>query len=352
MRRLISKTSTPKHINKVNIVPFFDAKVLGSIGVSIVGTQLLNSAFQSSPADIYNKVSSSVHSVASIELYSDPFSPQNMLERVVGTGTGFSYINEELVITNAHVVNNSFSVKVDDQEAEVLGIDLRHDVALLKVARESQPLRKCVHPVDIGTPVLALGNPYGFDKSLTKGIISGKERTLNSDARIPLMGLLQTDAAINPGNSGGPLLDARSGCVMGVNTALVSSNGVNSGVGFAIPIDTIDHVVRDMMASRDGEVVRLGVVLLPDAISEGLGIKGVIIGAVVPGSLASELGLVGTHRDGTGRPIIGDVILELNGKVTKRSSDIYEKMDMLKTGDEVHLKILKSDGEHEYTIQV
>lgn len=348
-------TSPPKLNNPPPRLPLQDMKTIALVCASVLSTQLINNITNITPADVYQKTHDSIHTVASLELHKDPFAPNQLVEKVVGTGTGFSYIGREYVVTNAHVVNDSYSIKVDDLDAEIVDVDARHDVALLHVnlSRDtSRPLKKCDNPAYIGEQVLAIGNPYGFDKSLTTGVVSGKERKLDSDVHIPLVGLIQTDAAINPGNSGGPLLDAHNGCIVGMNTALVSSNGVNTGVGFAVPIDTIDEIVKDMIQEKKHEVVQFGVTLLPDVYAEGLGIKGLVVANVLPGTIASDIGLIGTHRDGTGRPVIGDIILEVDGVKVAKASDLYSILGMLRKGDEINIKVLSLDGEHIYNVVV
>lgn len=351
MKKQISKSQSvkPTHSIKRHV---FDVKTISTIGISVIASQLLTTSLSSTPTKIYNKTYPSIYTVSSISAQRDPFSPKDVIESVKGIGTGFAYLTKGYIITNAHVVNDSFSIKVDELDAEVIGIDARHDIAVLKVNDTTHPLKKCAFPTTIGEPVLAIGNPYGFVNSITTGIISGKDRTLDSDVHIPLVGLLQTDAAINPGNSGGPLLDAKSGCIVGVNTALVSSTGVNSGIGFAVPIEVVDTIANDMINNKKHEVVQLGVSLLPDIFSESLGLHGAIIANVIPGGIASELGLVGTHRDNSGRPIIGDIIVDMNGKHVKKNSDIYEILEKLKPRDNVDITVLRKHGLHVFHVTV
>lgn len=325
----------PMNINNTVI------NTVSAVAIATVVTQSLPA-----PIDIYNKASPSVVTVTSIGLERDPFAPRFMLESVLGSGSGFSYKTKEYIITNAHVVKDAFYVKVNSLEAQVIGMDETHDIAVVQVSpdEEMRPLSRCRDRAKIGETVLAIGNPFGFEGSMTSGIISGLRRSLDTDDRIPLVDLLQTDAAINPGNSGGPLLDARKGCVLGVNTAIVSSSGSSSGVGLAIPIDVASSIMDDLVNGGTHKNVQLGITLLPDKYSNLLGIQGVIIADVLVDGPANKLHLQGTSRDDQGRPVVGDVILEINNTIVKKKSDLYKVLTLLKKGDTVKLVVLTNDG--------
>jgi S1-C subfamily serine protease len=189
---------------------------------------------------------------------------------------------------------------------------------------------------------------------MSSGIVSGTGRLLADDDR-ELHGLLQTDAAVNPGNSGGPLVSADSGCVLGVNTAIVSRSGSSAGLGFALPIDSVERIARDIIAGRPLEArARLGVSLLPDAYAETLGVEGVIIADVIPGGLGSALGLVGTSRDEYGRPVLGDVIVELDGRPVGEGSELREALDDLRghrRGGTVLLRVVRGTGPASFEVR-
>lgn len=312
------------------------------IGVSIATATLINNCMPYIPSEVFKHTSPSVVTVTSVDMERDPFDPNNLREHVTGTGTGFVYLRDDIVVTNAHIIKDAFKVKIDEKDATILGVDNMHDIAIARVdyASSSTPLDKCDMYPEIGDPVLAIGNPYGFEKTMTYGIISGLHRSLdNDDERTPLVDLIQTDASINPGNSGGPLLDATKGCVIGMNTALVSPNGASSGLGFTVPIDTITNFVKPIIEETTTAPDRLvlGITILPDTYAKGLGIHGVIIANVIPGSLADSLGLKGTYRDENGIPHLGDVIIKINQTDIKKRSDLFQVLEHLKQGDEIDI---------------
>jgi S1-C subfamily serine protease len=247
-------------------------------------------------------------------------------------------------------------VKVDGNEAKVLGVDIQNDIAVLQIDKQNDrsmtPLKKCTSMPKIGDPVIAIGNPFGFEKTVTSGIISGIHRSLDSVDKFPLIDLIQTDASINPGNSGGPLLDGSNGCVLGVNTAIVSSSGASSGLGFSIPIDTVELIANDIISGKEETDVSIGVSVLPDTYAHGLGVKGVVIADVMPESIASKIGLEGTRRDQYGRPYIGDIIVGINDEKIEKRSDLYRILRELKKDDVIELVVLRSIGIVRFTIQL
>lgn len=326
-----------KHLLSKQRVPPTSRNLLEKCGVvicSVVVTMLAERALITTPEHIYRNVAPSVVAVASFDLSTDAFS-NSLIASKKSTGTGFAY--DKYIITNAHVVNDAIHVEVNEDDAEVVKTDLNHDMGLLQTKNMTFPkLKKCTKPPRIGQKVLAIGNPYGYDFSLTSGIISGTNRVLDSDHI--LTNLIQTDAAVNPGNSGGPLLDAETGCVLGMNTAIVSPSGGNSGVGFAISIDTIDNFIKQQ------ERVQLGISMLPDKYADVLGIHGVIVKDVFPNTVAEKLGLTGTYRDEYGRPELGDIIIGINNKRVNKQGDLLEAIEALKTDDMIELDIISKDG--------
>jgi len=194
----------------------------------------------------------------------------------------------------------------------------------------------------VGQSVYAIGNPFGLDHTLTRGIISGLTRDMQSPGTGRFISdVIQTDAAINPGNSGGPLLDSE-GRVIGVNTALLSPSGAFAGVGFALPINLVRSVVTQLL--DEGKVQRavLGAVLAPDRTARMLGIDaGLLVLQVVPGSPAAEAGLRPTLRDEFGRPVLGDIILGANGARVAQNADFYRVVNKLGVGDNVNLEVLR-----------
>jgi len=260
----------------------------------------------------------------------DTFTP-NILEMPQGAGSGFVWDKEGHLVTSLHVVKGSSDVRVtftdgNDVRARVMGVDEDKDLAVLFVDPSQLGTEIVLQPLSLGTSsdlvvgqhVYALGNPFGLDHSLTTGIISGTGREINSGfGGRPIQDVVQTDASINPGNSGGPLLDSE-GYVIGINTAIYSTSGTSSGIGFAIPVDQIKASVEEILAF--GKVTRpiLGISFAPDQTVEQIGVSGILVLDTKEGGPARKAGLQGTRRDEYGRLIFGDIILAVNGKLTKK----------------------------------
>jgi S1-C subfamily serine protease len=282
------------------------------------------------------------------------FWTRNILEVPQGTGSGFVWDEDGHIVTNFHVVQDATSAEVTLGEkaydASLVGTAPDHDLAVLKI---NAPRDKLV-PIHIGTSddiqvgqkVFAIGNPFGLDHTLTTGIVSALGRTITSVTNRPIDGAIQTDAAINPGNSGGPLLDS-GGRLIGVNTAIYSPSGASAGVGFAIPVDTVNRVVPQLIAH--GRVPRpyLGVSLddrLSAVVTRRLGVEGVLLRDVEPNSPAASVGLRGTHL-GRGSSIVpGDIVQEIDGRKVRTSDDLLGRLGNAKPGDTVTLLILR-DGQ-------
>jgi S1-C subfamily serine protease len=267
-----------------------------------------------------------------------------------GAGSGFIWDDHGIIVTNFHVIENASAshVILYDQttcDAAVLGADPEHDLAVLTI---TPPPGASLVPIPVGASsdllvgqtVLAIGNPYGFDQTLTEGIISALNRTIIGVAKNPIDGVIQTDAAINPGNSGGPLLDS-AGRLIGMNTAIVSPSGNWSGIGFAIPVDTINRIVPQIIQSGRVSRAKLGVQYDDNELTRRLlrrdGIEGLAITDVVPDSPAAKAGLIGLSIGRRGLPDLGDVITALNDRPIKSPSDLYSAMDRVKPGETVEV---------------
>jgi len=268
-----------------------------------------------------------------------------------GTGSGFLWDDQGHVVTNFHVVYkaNEIEVRLQDgrrYDARVVGVDPDHDVALLRI----NPANLNISPVMIGNSsdlrvgqkVLAIGNPFGLDSTLTAGIISALGRTIQSMSNRYIHDVIQTDAAINPGNSGGPLLDS-SGRLIGVNAAIVSPSGTNAGIGFAVPVDTINRVVTKLINYGKVERPGFGISLVPDYIMARMDMAGVGILEVNKGSSAQRAGLRGARRTPDGRVEMGDIIVKCDGSLVKKGSDLIRILDRHEVGDEVDLVVYR-DG--------
>ncbi len=190
--------------------------------------------------------------------------------------------------------------------------------------------------------VLAIGNPFGFDQTLTTGIISALGREISSVAGLPIRDVIQTDAAINPGNSGGPLLDS-AGRLIGVNTAIVSPSGGYAGIGFAIPVDTVRWVISDLIAYGKVQRPTLGVELAPDSVSHRFGLEGPVVLHVAPGSGAAHAGLQPTRRNRQGRILLGDVLVAIDGERIQRSGELGLALERRRAGETVTVTLVR-DG--------
>jgi S1-C subfamily serine protease len=277
-----------------------------------------------------------------------------------GAGSGFIWDRQGHVVTNYHVVQNADATKVTlaDQstwDARVIGVAPEKDLAVLKIEAPAAKLTPLPlgssETLKVGQSVFAIGNPFGFDQSLTTGVVSALGREIQSVAGSPIRDVIQTDAAINPGNSGGPLLDS-SGRLIGVNTAIYSPSGANSGIGFAIPERDVAWVVPDLI--RYGRVQRptLGVEPVPENLAQRLGIDGVVIYRVDRGTGADRAGLQGLRRAAFGRVELGDVILTIDGQRVASSGDLLVALEGKAAGQTVRVGLLRRNRRVEVPVQL
>lgn len=267
----------------------------------------------------------------------------------VGSGSGFVWDEQGNVVTNYHVVENAnrFKVTLADQsvwDAVPIGAAPDRDLAVLRVSAPASRLTPLLvgtsRDLEVGQKVFAIGNPFGLDQTLTTGIISGLGRQIQARTGRTIDGVIQTDAAINPGNSGGPLLDS-SGRLIGVNTAIFSPSGASAGIGFAIPVDTLQRVVPQVL--RHGRVIRptLEAQYLPDSIARRLGLEGVVIARVERGGAAAKAGLQPTRRTPYGDIIWGDVIVAIDGKPLAGIDGLLTALENHAIGDTIKLTITR-----------
>lgn len=304
--------------------------------------------------ELFRQTSPSVVYITTAALRRDFFS-LNLLEIPQGSGSGFIWDQEGHVITNFHVIQDalrgggSAKITLADQsawDARLVGVAPDKDLAVLSIEAPKQLLK----PLAIGTSkellvgqkVFAIGNPFGLDQTLTTGIISALGREITSVNGRTITGVIQTDAAINPGNSGGPLLDS-AGRLIGVNTAIYSPSGLSAGIGFAVPVDIVNRVVPQII--RYGRVMRpqLGVQIAEDDVSQRLGLPGVLILQIEPGSGAEAAGLRGTRVDSRGRPILGDIIVGIDSDRVEDADDLMNALEKHQTGDTVTVTVVRDD---------
>ncbi|HPY39722.1 MAG TPA: trypsin-like peptidase domain-containing protein [Thiolinea sp.] len=305
---------------------------------------------------VFEVVSPSVVYITTIDKVQN-FWTRNVSERPSGTGTGFVWDKQGHIVTNYHVVEGykTAKVRLADQrifEADVIGASPVHDLAVLQL-RETKDLPPPVQigsssDLKVGQSVLAIGNPFGLDHTLTTGVVSALGRSIDGEGSSNSMdGLIQTDAAINPGNSGGPLLDS-SGRVIGVNAVIYSPSGASAGIGFAIPVDTVNRVVPQLV--KNGRYVRpiLGISMNDDVnqrVMERLGVQGVMILEIEPNSPAAKSGLQGTTVQANDELILGDIIQSINGKPVTKVSEVSSVMDQFNLNDTVKLQFLRKGTE-------
>jgi len=321
-----------------------------------LGAQL--SEDEKNTVDIVEQTKNSVVFITNIQLVRDFFSSTQEVPR--GSGSGFVWDSRGHIVTNYHVIEDGdvFNITLPNQEqrqARLVGIEPAKDIAVLRI----QESIKGIQPLAIGSSsnllvgqkVVAIGNPFGFDHTVTTGIVSATGRNIVGAGDVTIRDMIQTDASINPGNSGGPLLNSR-GELIGMNTMIVSPSGAYSGIGFAVPVDTIKTIVPQII--EHGRVIRpgLGVSRLEDVYARRLGITGMVIGAVQQDSPAYRAGLRGIERDRSGRWYIQDVIVAIDDIPIKSFDDYYNAMDNYQIGDVVTLTVLRDKKERKikYTL--
>jgi S1-C subfamily serine protease len=305
---------------------------------------------EKSTIGLFRQASPAVVNITAIGVQRDLFT-LNLYQIPQGTGSGFVWDTRGNIITNFHVIQNAAvaQVTLGDQsnwKAQVVGVAADKDLAVLRIDAPTERLR----PIPLGTSkelqvgqsVLAIGNPFGLDQSLTTGVISALGREIDSVTRRPIQGVIQTDAAINPGNSGGPLLDS-AGRLIGVNTQIYSPTGASAGIGFAIPVDTVNRIVPELI--RSGKIIRpgLGVELAEEQIARKIGINGALIVDVMRGGPAAKAGIRRTRRESSGRVILGDVITAIDGKKVESPNDLFLILENHQVGDVVTVALLR-DG--------
>ncbi len=268
-----------------------------------------------------------------------------------GTGTGFIWDKKGHIVTNFHVVQGADKITItladhSSWEGKVVGATPDKDLALIKI--KAPPERLSPLPTAnpklprVGTKVLAIGNPFGLDATLTVGVVSALGRQINSVSGRAIRDMIQTDAAINPGNSGGPLLNSR-GQLIGVNTAIYSPTGASNGIGFAIPVKTVLKIIPQLM--KYGKEIRpvLGLTYMADPIARRFGVKGVIIGEILPNGPADKAGLRGITRSNRGQLMLGDIIIGFDASPVTNSDDLLIVLERHKPGDQVVIEVVGKD---------
>jgi len=311
--------------------------------------------------DIYDTNVPSVVNVANIKYASNWFYGEE-IEVPQGAGTGFVWGADGHIVTNFHVVQGGDSFVVTfhkdkkQYKAKVVGTDPKNDIAVLKLIERPKVLK----PIHIGTSntlkvgqlAMAIGNPMGFEHSISRGIISALGRKMQGIGGVKIHDMIQTDAAINQGNSGGPLLSSK-GEVIGMNTMIVSRSGSSAGLGFAVPVDTISRVVPQLI--KHGKVIRpgLGIGVLEDHVRDQyVGSKGVVLSFVDPEGAAGKAGLKGMMRDRYGRIYLGDIILKVDDKEVNTRDDIFHILEEYKIGETITLEYLRDQKKNKLQLKL
>jgi len=308
--------------------------------------------------DIVKRTKTSVVFVTNIQLVRDWFYNEEKVPR--GSGSGFLWDDRGHIVTNFHVIEDGveYTVTLPNQEqrsAKLVGKEESRDIAVLKVQGDLKGLLPmkigASEDLQVGQKVVAIGNPFGFDHTVTTGIVSALGRSIPGAGGITIRDMIQTDASINPGNSGGPLLNS-AGELIGMNTMIISPSGTSSGVGFAVPVDTIKKIVPELI--RNGKVTwpALPLTILSDDYARRLRAdgRGAIVLEVPEGGEAARAGLRGLDRDRRGSLYLGDVVTAVDGATVKSYDDLFNLLEGRKVGESVELTVSRNGKERKVRV--
>jgi S1-C subfamily serine protease len=314
---------------------------------------------EANTTEVFSNASPSVVYVTSSALRRQMFS-LNVMEIPQGAGSGFVWDDSGLIVTNYHVVAraNKLTVTLSDQrefDATVVGLAPERDLAVLRLIDPPEGLIELPlgdsSELSVGRKVLAIGNPFGLDTTLTVGVVSALGREIQSPSGRKIRGVIQTDAAINPGNSGGPLLNSL-GQLVGVNTAIYSPSGASAGIGFAIPVSTVKEVVPQLIAY--GKILRpvLGIERASDQWIKRNRIDGVPIVRTYRGFPADDAGMIGARRVGRNDIVLGDIITSVDGQDIKTNEDFLSAMEKHRVGDIVTIETLRDNKTLRFNVEL
>ena len=317
--------------------------------------------------EVYNATSPGVVNITSTVIVQDWFNayPQQ------GTGSGSILDKEGRILTNNHVIQDAEKLEVTlsnkkTYQARVLGADPDNDLAVIRIEAPKEELTTislgAAKDLFVGQKVLAIGNPFGLDRTLTTGIVSGLARPLKSEMTNRLIeGVIQTDAAINPGNSGGPLLNSR-GQMIGINTMIYSPSGGSVGIGFAVPVETAKRVIDDILKYGRVRKPSLGIEPLPlsrfgQRLIRALELpvsEGVMVIRVTPGSSADKAGIRNAEQVRIGGYIVplGDIITKMDGQPIAKQDDIDHILNAKNIGDSLQIEIVRNGQRLNLTVQL
>jgi S1-C subfamily serine protease len=276
----------------------------------------------------------------------------------VAAGTGFIWDAQGHIVTNNHVIAQARRIMVrppggqgEDIPAEVIGAAPNYDLAVLRLERPINAPALAIGTsadLQVGQAAFAIGNPFGFDQTMTSGIVSALGRQLPTESGREIGDVIQTDVPINPGNSGGPLLDS-AGRIIGVTTAIYSPSGAYAGVGFAVPIDTVNRVVPQLISEGRAPVAGIGIIAADPSIAARLGVEGVLVWETTNNGPAARAGL---HPTNPQRGVMGDVIVEAEGRPVRRLADLTNTLDRVGVGGEVNLVVRRGNGTTRVSVPV
>jgi S1-C subfamily serine protease len=311
--------------------------------------------------EVFKRASPSVVNITNARLVRSFYSlnPQQVPQ---GNGTGFIWDTQGHIVTNYHVVQQADRVLVTLQDgttydARAVGLDPSRDLAVLRIDAEDRELVPVMpgdsSQLEVGRKVIAIGNPFGLDITMTVGVVSALGREIDSVNRRTIRDVIQTDAAINPGNSGGPLLNSL-GQLVGVNTAIYSPSGGSSGIGFAIPVNTVKRVVPELIRYGRVQTPILGITWVPqpEYYRQLWGIEGVIVLDTLQGSAPEKAGMRGLTRVDRGRIRLGDVIVEVEGEPVRDEDDLASIIETKRPGDVVTVRSMRDNRLLEYEIEL
>jgi S1-C subfamily serine protease len=320
--------------------------------------------------DIYKQEGRGVVFIQSQGVTTDSSSPFGGPQQGTATGSGFVVDSDGTIITNAHVVEGADSVQVRFAEngefidADVKGVDVDTDVAVLKI--DPSKVSGDLTPVplgdsskaQVGDPVIAIGNPFGYSRTVTTGIVSGLQREIQAPNGFTIPDVIQTDASINPGHSGGPLLDA-NGRVIGINSQIATGGGQGSvGIGFSVPINTAKKLLPDLKAGETIQHAFLGVQMqdVSKQLADDLNLaadKGALVVEVTKDSPADKAGLRGGRtQTSQGVAAGGDLIVAVDGKAVRDSSEVAAAISQKRPGDSADITYYRGDSKKTVTVEL
>ena len=327
--------------------------------------------FEKTTVDLFRAASASVVYISNKSQVWNPLT-RKVAEVESGTGSGFIWDEHGHIVTNYHVIQPVLQRKATAQvvfadqapdvpphDAVIVNHSADHDLAVLKVIDAPANVLRPVlvgesGDLQVGQSVFAIGRPFGLNQTLTTGVVSNRSRSIRAPSGRTIDDVIQIDAAINPGNSGGPLLDS-AGRLIGVNTAITSPSGASAGIGFAIPVDTVNRIVPKIIAEGRYEPPRIGIHVrqeFNEIVTRSQGIRGIVILDVVPGGPGHAAGLEGVKSGVRGEVVLGDVIIRVGDVTVGNLNELLTALEHHEKGDTVPITILRVREGNELLVDV